>query len=264
MISNMFEQEIKRYEEVRREYEARIKVKMAPEDYMDWHEVLFSCHSCAIEGNSFTIDDTRILKEQGLAMTPVGHSLLECTEMADHFRAFRYVVSHLQVPFDETLLQETNRLVTENTLAFRAPGAIPGEYTTEDMAAGDTIFGDHETLVARVPSLMASTAEALQRGIHPMIVAARFHGFFEYLHPFRDGNGRTGRLLSNWILLQADHPMLIIDIKDREIYINALRQIRGEGTDEFLIAFFFRAAIERMEAEMAQKKRNTNLGLFLF
>jgi Fic family protein len=167
MISNMFEQEIKRYEEVRREYEARIKVKMAPEDYMYWHEVLFSCHSCAIEGNSFTIDDTRILKEQGLAMTPVGHSLLECTEMADHFRAFRYVVSHLQVPFDETLLQETNRLVTENTLAFRAPGAIPGEYTTEDMAAGDTIFGDHETLVARVPSLMESTAEALQRGIHP-------------------------------------------------------------------------------------------------
>ena len=97
-----------------------------------------------------------------------------------------------------------------------------------------------------------------------MIVAARFHGFFEYLHPFRDGNGRTGRLLSNWILLQADHPMLIIDVKDRETYINALRQIRGEGTDEFLIAFFFRSAIERMEAEMAQKKRNTNLGLFLF
>ena len=111
---------------------------------------------------------------------------------------------------------------------------------------------------------MASTAEALQRDIHPMIVAARFHGFFEYLHPFRDGNGRKGRLLSNWILMHADHPMLIIDINEREAYINALRHIRGEGTDEFLIAFFFRVAVQRMQDELAQKRRNTNLGLFLF
>ena len=75
-VWTMFEQEIKHYEQVRCEYEERIVKKMAPADYMDWHEVLFSTHSCAIEGNSFTVDDTRILKEQGLAMVPVGHSLL--------------------------------------------------------------------------------------------------------------------------------------------------------------------------------------------
>jgi Fic family protein len=204
------------------------------------------------------------LKEQGLAMVPVGHSLLECTEMADHFRAFRYVTTHLDAAFDEKLLCETNRLVTENTLAYRAPGAVAGAYTTEDMAAGDTVFGDHETLVARVPALMSSTAEAMERGVHPMIVAARFHGFFEYLHPFRDGNGRTGRLLSNWILLHAGHPLLIIDIKDRADYINALRQIRSEGTDEYLVSFFFRAATERMKGDLAQKRKNTGLGLFVF
>ena len=111
---------------------------------------------------------------------------------------------------------------------------------------------------------MESTAAALSRDIHPMIVAARFHGFFEYLHPFRDGNGRTGRLLSNWILLHAGHPMVIIDVADRAAYINALRQIRAEGTDEFLISFFFQTAISRMEEELAQKRNNTNLGLFLF
>ena len=260
----MFEQEIKHYEEVRCEYEECIVKKMVPSDYMDWHEVLFSTHSCAIEGNSFTVDDTRILKEQGLAMVPVGHSLLECTEMADHFRAFRYVTTHLDAPFDEKLLCETNRLVTENTLAYRAPGAVAGTCTTEDMAAGDTVFGDHETLGARVPALMSSTAEAMERGVHPMIVAARFHGFFEYLHPFRDGNGRTGRLLSNWILLHAGHPLLIIDIKDRADYINALRQIRSEGTDEYLVSFFFRAATERMKSDLAQKRKNTGLGVFLF
>lgn len=89
----MFEQEIKHYEEVRCEYEERIIKKMAPADYLDWHEVLFSTHSCAIEGNSFTVDDTRILKEQGLAMVPVGHSLtgmygdgrpFPCLPLCDH------------------------------------------------------------------------------------------------------------------------------------------------------------------------------------
>ena len=260
----MFEQEIKHYEQVRCEYEECIVKKMAPADYMDWKEVLFSAHSCAIEGNSFTVDDTRILKEQGLAMVPVGHSLLECTEMADHFRAFRYVTTHLDAAFDEKLLCETNRLVTEHTLAYRAPGAVAGAYTTEDMAACDTVFGDHEALVARVPALMASTAEAIGRGVHPMVVAARFHGYFEYLHPFRDGNGRTGRLLSNWILLRAGHPLLIIDMKDRADYIEALRQIRREGTDEFLVTFFFRAATERMKNEMSQKRNNTGLGMFFF
>ncbi len=260
----MFEQEIKHYEQVRCEYEECIVKKMAPADYMDWKEVLFSAHSCAIEGNSFTVDDTRILKEQGLAMVPVGHSLLECTEMADHFRAFRYVTTHLDAAFDEKLLCETNRLVTEHTLAYRAPGAVAGAYTTEDMAAGDTVFGDHEVLVARVPALMVSTAETIGRGVHPMVVAARFHGYFEYLHPFRDGNGRTGRLLSNWILLRAGHPLLIIDMKDRADYIEALRQIRREGTDEFLVTFFFRAATERMKNEMSQKRNNTGLGMFFF
>ena len=111
---------------------------------------------------------------------------------------------------------------------------------------------------------MASTAEAMGRGVHPMVVAARFHGYFEYLHPFRDGNGRTGRLLSNWILLKAGHPLLIIDMKDRADYIEALRQIRREGTDEFLVIFFFRAATERMKNEMSQKRNNTGLGMFFF
>ncbi len=228
----MFKKEIERYEQVRAQYEQHVTKKMSSKDLLDWHEVLFSCHSCAIEGNSFTLDDTRLLQEQGLGMIPVGRSLLECTEIADHFRAFRFITSHLDDPFDENLLKETNRLVIQNTLAYRVPDAVPGEYTTCDMAAGDTLFGDHKN--------------------------------FEYLHPFRDGNGRTGRLLSNWILLHCGHPLIIIDIKDRAAYIDALRKIRSEGTDEYLIAFFFAAATSRMESEMVQKQRNTHLGPFLF
>jgi Fic family protein len=253
----MFDKEIEKYESVRLEYQQKIADKMGRKQWMEYNEVLFSAHSCAIEGNSFTVDDTRILREQGMAMIPVGRSLLECMEMADHFRAFDYMVSHLDHPFDEALLKEVNRLVTEHTLSYRAPGAVAGEYTTEDMAAGDTVFGDHETLIARVPQLMASTRKAIDDGQHPLVVAAKWHGYYEYLHPFRDGNGRTGRLLSNFILLRADHPLLIVRLEDRSEYISALKQIRTEGTDEHLVAFFFKTAVSRMQGELAQKLKNT-------
>ncbi len=252
----MFEKEIEEYERIRADYQENIADRMSREQWMEYNEILFSAHSCAIEGNSFTVDDTRILREQGMAMIPVGRSLLECNEMADHFRAFDYMVSQLEHPFDETLLKEVNRLVTEHTLAYRAPGSIAGEYTTEDMAAGDTVFGDHEKLIARVPSLMMSTEKAIGDGLHPLIVAAKWHGYYEYLHPFRDGNGRTGRLLSNFILLRAGHPLLIIELKDRSEYISALKQIRTEGSDEYLIEFFFKTAIGRMKNELCQKRKN--------
>ena len=253
----MFEDEIKEYESIRQEYQEKIADRMGKKQWMEYNEILFSAHSCAIEGNSFTVDDTRILREQGMAMIPVGRSLLECTEMADHFRAFDYMAGQLDHPFDEALLKEVNRLVTEHTLAYRAPGSIAGEYTTEDMAAGDTVFGDHETLIARVPSLMMSTEKAIGDGLHPLIVAAKWHGYYEYLHPFRDGNGRTGRLLSNFILLRAGHPLLIIELKDRSEYISALKQIRTEGSDEYLIEFFFKTAIRQMKNELSQKRKNS-------
>ena len=59
-----------------------------------------------------------------------------------------------------------------------------------------------------------------------MIIAARFHGFYEYLHPFRDGNGRLGRLMSNFILLKKEQPLLIIPGSQREEYITALKYIK--------------------------------------
>ena len=253
----MFEKEIEQYENVRQEYQQKVADRMGREQWMEYNEILFSAHSCAIEGNSFTVDDTRILREQGMAMVPVGRSLLECTEMADHFRAFDYMASHLQSPFDEALLKEVNRLVTEHTLSYRAPGAIAGAYTTEDMAAGDTVFGDHETLIARVPRLMESTQRAIDDGQHPMVVAAKWHGYYEYLHPFRDGNGRTGRLMSNSILLRAGHPLLIVKLEDRGAYISALKQIRTDGTDVHLVSFFFKTAISRMQDELSQKRKLT-------
>lgn len=253
-----FEEEIKLYESLRCKYQALIINKMDREEYTKYNEVLFSTHSCAIEGNSFSVDDTRELKEKGLGMIPAGKTLFEAFEMLDHFEAFEYVIQNAQHPLDEALLKEINKRVTLHTISYRSPEAIPGEYTTTDMAAGDTVFGDHEQLIAKVPKLLESTEKAIaSAAVHPMILAARFHGFYEYLHPFRDGNGRTGRLVSNYILLRSGHPLLIIPSEARQEYISALRMIRTEATDEHLVHFFFKMAMRRMEDELKQKAVNT-------
>ncbi len=261
-----FDTEIKEYEAARQQYQTSIINQMNREEYIKYNEVLFSTHSCAIEGNSFSVDDTRELKEKGLGMIPAGKTLFEAFEMLDHFEAFEYMMQNTQHPIDEELLKEINRRVTRHTLSYHAPEAIAGEYTTTDMTAGDTVFGDHKELIARVPKLLESTEEAIvAANVHPMILAARFHGFYEYLHPFRDGNGRTGRLVSNYILLRMGHPLLIIPSENRKEYIAALRIIRTEATDEHLIRFFFKMATRRMEEELKQKEANTKrFTTFLF
>ena len=62
----MFEQQIEAYVTLRKEYSQRVTSRMNRDDLKEYNEVLFSAHSCAIEGNSFSVNDTRELKEKGL------------------------------------------------------------------------------------------------------------------------------------------------------------------------------------------------------
>ena len=261
----MFEKEIAQYNELLDIYRSYISDRMSVEDLRQYNEVLFSAHSCAIEGNSFTVNDTRELKEKGLGLIPKGKTLFEAFEILDHFQAYEYLFSQLNNPLSEQLLKETHRLLTQHTISYRHPGAVPGQYTDKDMAAGDTVFGQHELLIAKVPDLLASTQKQIEAArIHPVIIAARFHGFYEYLHPFRDGNGRLGRLFSNFILQKMGHPIIIIPQQDKSAYIEALRAIRTEGTDEYLISYFFKKATARMQDEIAQKKKQSRPKTFIF
>ena len=244
------------YPDVLRQYRTQVSDKFAVEDFKEYNEILFSCHSCAIEGNSFSVDDTRALKEQGLGMIPQNKPLVEAFELLDHFRAYEEMVATVNQPLTEEYIKHLHFLLTEHTIAYRHHGARPGEYTDVDMAAGNTMFGDHEQLIAQVPRLLESTEKVLHGDIPTMDIAARFHAFFEYLHPFRDGNGRLGRLLANKLLLQADQPILIIPLEARDEYINCLKLFRTD-TQEHLIQFFYKTAVQRMQAEMEQKKNMT-------
>lgn len=259
----MYEELIPRYDSLVAEYKEIVADGFSKADFIEYNEILFSAHSCAIEGNSFSVDETRTLKEKGLGMIPHGKTLFEAFEILDHFQAYEYLLNNLDKPLTEELLKDTHRLLTEHTLEYKTRNdevpSKPGEYTTVDMCAGDTIFGEHEKLIKQVPRLLESTQKAIDSGeVHPMVIAAKFHGFYEYLHPFRDGNGRLGRLMSNFILLKMGQPLLIIPSSNREEYIAALKYIKKERTDEFLIDFFFKTSIRRLQHEISEKKNLTD------
>ena len=257
----MFEREIERYNTLLKEYRATVIDRFNVEDLKEYNEILFSAHSCAIEGNTFSVDDTRALKEKGLGMIPQGKTLFEAFEILDHFNAYEFLMGQTDQPLTEQLVKETHRILTQHTLTYRYKDAVPGEYTNTDMGAGDTIFGDHEKLIARVPKLMEATQKAIEElPVHPVEIAAQFHKHFIFLHPFRDGNGRLGRLLSNFILVKMDQPMILIEKQDREKYIGALKACRDEHNLAPIVDFYFKTAIKKLETEITLKKEMTKDG----
>ena len=58
--------------------------------------------------------------------------------------------------------------------------------------------------------------------IHPFVLACLIHAQFVEIHPFEDGNGRTGRCLMNWILMKAGYPKIFIPVKQRQRYYEAI------------------------------------------
>lgn len=84
--------EITRYDTLLKEYRQQVIDKFNTEDLKEYNEILFSAHSCAIEGNTFSVDETRALKEKGLGLISKDKTLLEAFEMLDHFKEYEFLI----------------------------------------------------------------------------------------------------------------------------------------------------------------------------
>ena len=81
------------------------------------------------------------------------------------------------------------------------------------------------SLPAAIPAELSSWSESTRQRDprHPIVHAAVHHAWFERIHPFVDGNGRVGRLLLNFMLIQAGYPPAVILTSQRPRYLQALR-----------------------------------------
>ncbi len=202
-------------------------------------EVALTHHSTAIEGNTLTQSETQIVLEKGVTIG--GKSVLEHLEVIGHKEALDFVfeLADLDRPFDSRTIRELHGLVTRGQ-----PGSDSGAFRTLDVKAAGTEFVYPSHL--KVPELMTEFLEWLNApgDLHPVQIALEAHLRFVTIHPFRDGNGRVGRLLMNLVLIRMGYPLAIIRLSDRSAYIASLEKAQTYG-DPSDIQNLVQAAVAR-------------------
>ena len=194
----------------------------------EWYKVELTYTSNAIEGNTLTRQETALVVEKGI--TVEGKSIVEHLEAINHAKAWEYIMT-LQNNNIKDITEHTIREI-HSIILQRIDMINAGRYRTVPVRiSGSTVVLPNPL---KVPSLMKEFITNLQISKDNIAdVAIRAHFDFVSIHPFSDGNGRTGRLLMNLILMQGRFPPAIIRKEDRKAYINSIEkgQLHGDLSD---------------------------------
>lgn len=197
--------------------------KLTLNSYEQAFEIEYTHNSTAIEGNSLTLLETKLVLEDGISVG--GKALREIYEQVNHQKAFRHVKTCISRGFalDETIVREIHRILMESILeggVYRSVNVyISGaQYTPpspQEMLRQLRVF--YENLVIK------------KRQLNLIELAAWTHAEFVKIHPFPDGNGRTSRMLMNYQLMANGFAPVSISKEDRLAYYRALETYETEG-----------------------------------
>lgn len=233
---------------------------------MNGHSIAFAYHSGKIENEKITYHDTREIFEHDGVTSYTGdlRTLFEIRNAKDANEFFLCAFGKRR-PFDEAFIQELQKRLTLNTYDTRRYqlGERPGEYKKHDYVTGKAEIG---AAPEDVPEEMAELLEELQ-DVDPknaLTAAAYFHVKFENIHPFADGNGRTGRLAMNYFLVLHDHPPIVIHQEDRKAYYSALEAWDTDQRLEPMVLFLREQTAKTWEKQLDRSKSKSSLKSFLF
>ena len=193
---------------------------------LDAYSINFAFHSGKIENDRITYYDTRDIFTKDGVSSYTG-DLRTLFEIRNAKSAFEMILDAFEerLPITEDFVKQVQEALTVNTYDSRRYqlGERPGQYKIGDYVTGRNEVG---ALSEDVHAEMSELLEDISGvdNADALIAAAYFHAKFENIHPFSDGNGRTGRLLMNYFLLLHDHPPIIIHEEDRKAYYKALEQ----------------------------------------
>jgi Fic family protein len=224
-----------------------------------WHTIWLeeAHHSTALEGNTLVLKQVEALLARGRAVGD--KELREYLEVQGYAKASQWVYERaIDVRDDES------KLVTLTEVRYIHELVVTDEWLVAGKRAKPGTWREHE--IARfssgmqpppswaVASEMTTFLDALGPGppnvVHPIVWAAEQHARFERIHPFEDGNGRAGRLLTNLLLVRLGYPPAIILKGERLRYLDALAKADNEHG--------------RPLAELFAKAAKTNLDRFIY
>lgn len=185
-------------------------------------EVDYAHNSTAIEGNTLTLIETKVLLEDGIS---VGNkSLREIYEVVNHNKAFAYVKKCISEnkQLDENIVKDIHSILLENILVGGVYRNVEVRITgaKHKPPAPSEMYYQIKEFFSNINS---------KSDLNPIELAAWTHAEFVKIHPFIDGNGRTSRLIMNCQLMRNEFLPVSINTEDRLEYFNLLEEYAVNG-----------------------------------
>jgi len=191
--------------------------------------VEFTHNSNAIEGNTLTLKETALVLQ---GVTIGQKPLKDHMEAIGHRDAFYYVLDIVQKKelFTESTIKKIHSLVLMDKPADR------GIYRKVSVKIGGSLFTPPQPyMIGKMIEDLMFDAQQWQRTKHITEQVALFHLRFESIHPFIDGNGRTGRLLMNLMLMRQGYPPINIKFSNRQKYYNCFEDYHKTTNPKALV-----------------------------
>lgn len=208
----------------------------------DEFAVEYTYNSNAIEGNTLTLKETALVLE---GITIDQKPLKDHLEAVGHRDAFLYIedIAKQQIPLSESVIKNIHSLVLmdqpEDRGVFRKiPVRIMGAYTEP---VQPYLIEPKITELLIINEERKASMNAIER-------VARFHLEFEGIHPFIDGNGRTGRLIMNLDLIRCGYPPINVKFTDRRRYYDAFDAYYRDGDMTAMIDLIAGYVNERLDS----------------
>lgn len=210
----------------------------------EYYRVGLAYASNALEGNSLTESETKIVIEDGVTIG--GKPLQDHLEAIGHSEAYDHLL-HLvgNESFTEDDVRRLHYVLYNHIDAEKA-----GNYRSEQVFITGTDFipPSPKDVPKRMGELFGSLPTSRSTR-HPVEFAALLHKELVTIHPFIDGNGRTARLVMNLALLQAGYPITIIPPILRAEYIATLKRAQTKPNDDTPFVDFIARAVHEGQKE---------------
>jgi len=215
-------------------------------------------HSTAIEGSTLTQIETRLLLDEGI--TPGGKPLVHSQMVKDHYGALCFTLDEARKKalVSAALVQQINAHVMKTTgsiyhTVLADIDAAKGEYRKGNVSAGSHYFVAYD----KVPSLMKQLTETIQLQLErPATIIEKlelaFWAHYELvtIHPFYDGNGRTCRLLMNFVMERSGLPLCILYKENKALYYEVLQKGQQQGDQLAFLDFMYRQYKKHLQEEI--------------